>query len=73
MMSMVLPAAKGTTARMILSFGQASATARRESAGATSAVVASVRKRRRLVVLMRFPLRSQATARRLIGARFFET
>jgi hypothetical protein len=53
MISMVLPAAKGTTARMILSLGHASAKARRPSAGAMIAAQASVRTRRRLFRAMK--------------------
>src|ERR1700748_1985303 len=54
MMSMVLPPEKGTTARITRSFGQVSAQAVREIAGAASAAEASVRKRRRLGGRMSF-------------------
>ncbi|MEI9804246.1 MAG: hypothetical protein WDN48_06875 [Pseudolabrys sp.] len=48
MMSMVLPALKGTTARMVLAVGQApSARAKLGSAGAAKAPAANVKKRRR--------------------------
>ena len=50
--SLVEPAVKGTTARITLSLGQASAKAVRENAGAASAAEANDRKRRRSVLVM---------------------
>src|SRR5690349_20105639 len=46
-MSIVLPAEKGTMARITLSFGQTSACARRTKAGAAIAAEVSARNRRR--------------------------
>ncbi len=54
MMSTVLPAENGTMQRIALSFGHASAKAKRGSTGAAIAAPASVRKRRRWVRFMAF-------------------
>jgi len=55
MMSIVLPAANGTTARMIFSFGHAAAKLLSGSVLATAAAAANLRTPRRSVMPMRLP------------------